>query len=268
MKSSYPNNYNPRLISFPNVRSGVGGSGLGLHVSKLVAQSHGGDIHMSSRGTGMGCTLTVDIPLNHRCPSLASSMSESVSDMSINFDKDERAFCFLVVDDSTVSRKVLCKFIRSLGNDYIVHESENGKDAVEKVRLMASTDSINGYDAVFMDSVMPVMDGPTAVKEIRALGFKNRIFGVTGNALESQINDFMHCGVDKVFTKPLDTKAFARAIEALPARTAAPSYAESRSQIYGRGSWVDNTFLSRNASAPSQSSSVQMEAIELFDQVL
>ena len=82
---------------------------------------------------------------------------------------------------------------------------------------MAATVSINGYDAVFMDSVMPVMDGPTAVKDIRALGFKNRIFGVTGNAFESQISEFMGCAVDKVFTKPLDTKAFARAIESLQA---------------------------------------------------
>lgn len=47
------------------------------------------------------------------------------------------------------------------------------------------------------------MDGPTAVMQIRALGFNNPIAGVTGNMMETDVNHFIQCGVDIVLPKPL-----------------------------------------------------------------
>jgi CheY-like chemotaxis protein len=60
------------------------------------------------------------------------------------------------------------------------------------------------YDAILMDFVMPLMDGPTATKKIREMGSYGPIFGVTGNALQSDIDYFKECGANEVLTKPLD----------------------------------------------------------------
>ena len=59
--------------------------------------------------------------------------------------------------------------------------------------MAASSDATNGvatklYDAILTDFEMPVMNGPTSVKEMRLMGYKNKIFGVTGNGLAEQVH--------------------------------------------------------------------------------
>ena len=51
----------------------------------------------------------------------------------------------------------------------------------------AANDGTKLYDAVLTDFEMPVMNGPTSVKEMRLMGYKNKIFGVTGNGLAEQV---------------------------------------------------------------------------------
>ncbi len=63
-----------------------------------------------------------------------------------------------------------------------------------------------------LPSPQPHMDGPTATRAIRALGYSGRIFGLTGNMLTAQIDHFMTHGADKVLFKPLDIEAFNRAM--------------------------------------------------------
>ena len=64
------------------------------------------------------------------------------------------------------------------------------------------------YHAILMDFVMPNMDGPTATKAIRHLGYRGPIFGVTGNALDSDVNYFVRSGANGVLAKPFDFSAF------------------------------------------------------------
>ena len=59
------------------------------------------------------------------------------------------------------------------------------------------------FDVVFMDSVMPVMDGLEASRRIRAGGFDVIIVGVTGNALAEDIREFCAAGANFVLTKPV-----------------------------------------------------------------
>ena len=51
-----------------------------------------------------------------------------------------------------------------------------------------------------MDFVMPVMDGPTATRTIRAMGCQMPIFGVTGNGQDFDVTRFLASGANKVFT--------------------------------------------------------------------
>jgi CheY-like chemotaxis protein len=59
------------------------------------------------------------------------------------------------------------------------------------------------YDVILCDSVMPNMDGPTAVRIIRELGYDGPILGVTGNTLPEQIENFVRHGADEVVSKPV-----------------------------------------------------------------
>lgn len=103
---------------------------------------------------------------------------------------------------------MLISFVRSLGIDCDISEAANG---VEAVNLIDSSGP-DRFDIIFMDSIMPLMDGPAAVLEIRDRGFKGSIFGITGLASESHAQDFILCGVNEVFTKPFDVNALARAV--------------------------------------------------------
>ena len=88
----------------------------------------------------------------------------------------------LVVDDSRLNRKMLLKCLRADG-----HECSECADGIEAVAAVKErVDHANGgkrkpFDAILMDYMMPNMDGPTATREIRALGYTSLIFGVTGN---------------------------------------------------------------------------------------
>ena len=88
----------------------------------------------------------------------------------------------LVVDDSRLNRKMLLKCLRADG-----HECSECADGIEAVAAVKErVDHANGgggkpFDVILMDYMMPNMDGPTATREIRALGYASLIFGVTGN---------------------------------------------------------------------------------------
>jgi two-component system capsular synthesis sensor histidine kinase RcsC len=110
----------------------------------------------------------------------------------------------LMVDDSGLNRKLLGKLLRSSG--HIVVEAEDGVQAVEMVKTRIETDK--EYDIILMDFVMPKMDGPSATKAIRALGYTSPIFGVTGNAIDSDIDHFLGHGADRVMIKPFNLQLF------------------------------------------------------------
>jgi len=110
----------------------------------------------------------------------------------------------LVVDDVAMNRRMM---IRLLGDRCsLVREAANGLEAVHLVREAARTGT--AFDVITMDYQMPVMDGPTATRQIRELGYRGIILGLTGNVLPSDMTVFLSHGVNRVLVKPLDIKAF------------------------------------------------------------
>jgi CheY-like chemotaxis protein len=85
----------------------------------------------------------------------------------------------LIVDDSDLSRKMLSRLLRTSG--YAFDEAEDGLIALNKVKEKMSVTTNgsekNSFDVILMDFVMPNMDGPTATKAIRDLGYTAPIFG-------------------------------------------------------------------------------------------
>jgi CheY-like chemotaxis protein len=109
----------------------------------------------------------------------------------------------LVVDDSKPARKMIARFLQSIKVCASPAHAANGIEAVELIA--ESMRSGAPFDAVLMDYSMPRMDGETASRHAREMGFKGFIIGVTGH-INDDIPDMMHSGVDKVTHKPMDTK--------------------------------------------------------------
>eukprot|EP01035_Chromulina_nebulosa_P018459 gene18459-24167_t len=104
--------------------------------------------------------------------------------------------CFLIVDDALSNRKILIMSLKKYNID--CDSAENGLIAVEKVK-----NETNKYSTIFMDYTMPIMNGAESTRLIRDLGYKQLIFGLTGNALNDDVKRMLDAGVDIVLTKPL-----------------------------------------------------------------
>jgi len=121
----------------------------------------------------------------------------------------------LVVDDSKSTRKTLIRLLKY--DHHECDESENGLDAFAKIRRMLiardDTDSkVTSYDAVVIDCNMPKMTGPDAVLEMRRIGFRGPIVGVSGN--EDEEDSFLRSGADCMLVKPVERGVLAEAIGA------------------------------------------------------
>jgi len=131
-----------------------------------------------------------------RTPRIPSSRLKS-------FDESKRSaqLSILLVDDASSNRKMVRRVLdKSL---FIPDEAEDGLVAVTKVREMVERGEAP-YDVILMDFMMPKMDGPTATRAIRGLGYTGIIIGATGTSSPQDLETFTASGADLVMTKPLD----------------------------------------------------------------
>lgn len=116
----------------------------------------------------------------------------------------------LVVDDSSLTRKLLSKIL--IGKGFHVHCAVDGQsclDMMETAEAQGSSVSYNNlYDVIIMDSSMPRMSGNETCKVLREKGFKGMICGVTGNTTQKDVESFIASGASLVLPKPLDINAF------------------------------------------------------------
>ena len=234
------------IVQFnPEVLQAGGGSGLGLWITKGIVDLHQGEISVCSEGLGYGSSFTVELPMERilfqtdtAVPNVpierraVKSMKESLCifggkpplflpDRGLHYRIEDSkndpvsegsykpVYQLLIVDDSPLNRKMLQRIFREAG--HACDEAADGLIAVAKVKETMSSDA-KAYSAILMDFVMPNMDGPTATKEIRALGYTAPIFGVTGNTLDSDIDYFIDSGANLVFAKPFNLDSFDSAI--------------------------------------------------------
>jgi len=188
------------------------GSGLGLFIAKGLVAQHQGSLTVSSEGLGRGSTFTVLLPLYHlpdeeddletgaaALPVVPLSAGEAGGTGEARGLVKGDPLHVLVVDDVSSCRKMLVRLMAS--KRHHCEEARDGQEAVEMVR--ASYAGGRPYNVVLMDFEMPVMNGPTATKELRDLGLQVLVIGVTGNVLPEDLRHFKDCGANAVLTKPL-----------------------------------------------------------------
>jgi PAS domain S-box-containing protein len=183
---------------FEQTESGRGvqtGTGLGLPISKGLAQLMGGDITVSSV-PGVGSTFEVTIRTRRVDAPAAGSMATTTA---VSSDVDGTGHLVLVADDAPENRMVLAVMLRTAG--FTVETANDGVEAVEKFAECHP-------DLIIMDLQMPRMDGTDAMRLIRAMegGDRVRIVAATANVFEDDRHHVIDAGGDGFIPKPF-TKA-------------------------------------------------------------
>ncbi|XP_047309520.1 two-component response regulator ARR22-like [Impatiens glandulifera] len=123
--------------------------------------------------------------------------SSSSKDLMGNGMKGDNApkLSVLIVDDDAILRRIHTMFFKKHG--FETTAVENGQEAINLYR------SGSWFHLVLMDKEMPVMDGPEATRELRAMGVNNMIVGMTSRDRDSEQQSFMEAGLDNCYIKPL-----------------------------------------------------------------
>jgi signal transduction histidine kinase/CheY-like chemotaxis protein len=182
-----------------------GGTGLGLAISKQLVQLMGGELVVESElDKGSTFRFDLELPRDPNAPKTALPSAVIAPHAEV---RGTRTPHVLLVEDNPVNQKVAKYMLSRAGCR--VDLAENGREAVVLVAHCA-------YDVVFMDCLMPEMDGYAATAEIRRdepPGRRVRIVAMTANALRGDRERCLAAGMDDYLSKPLDPHELAAALE-------------------------------------------------------
>ena len=195
------------------------GTGLGLTIAKRLTQMMDGTIGVKSEfGKGSIFSVTVKQKLNTNSHELTSQNNEymkigtevAMKLRSFTYSTSERYAkqqikhapmpygSVLVVDDVETNlfvAKGLLSFYK-LNIDTV----QSGKEAIKKIK------EGNSYDVIFMDHMMPEMDGIETAKHLRDLGYSKPVVALSANAVTGQADVFRQNGFNDFLSKPIDVR--------------------------------------------------------------
>jgi signal transduction histidine kinase/CheY-like chemotaxis protein/HPt (histidine-containing phosphotransfer) domain-containing protein len=184
------------------------GTGLGMNITMSLIHMMSGDISIDST-PGMGSTFTVKLPQkSFGSEIIGRELADNLMTLNHNSMSKIRAVQVkrefmpygrvLVVDDVETNLYVAKGLLVPYG--LTVDVALSGFEAIDKIR--------NGevYDIIFMDHMMPRMDGIEASKIIRSTGYTHPIVALTANALAGHAEMFLNNGFDDFISKPIDIR--------------------------------------------------------------
>jgi PAS domain S-box-containing protein len=192
--------FKPFAQADTSVTRRFGGTGLGLAISRQLAEALGGDLTVQSEfGRGSTFTLTIN-PGPLAGAALLTAMPEESADRdavaapAVVVRRLPRARV-LLAEDGISNQKLVTLILRRAGVE--VDVADNGQIAIDKAMG-------GGHDLVLMDMQMPLVDGYTATRTLRASGFARPIIALTAHAMLGEKEKCLAAGCSGFLTKPID----------------------------------------------------------------
>lgn len=180
--------------------SGFKGSGLGMAITKKLVDLMNGTIHVESE-QGVGSKFIVEIAFDIGMI-LDFSKTQKEKEERRNQEIHLKGRKILLVDDQSLNIEITKSMLEDIGIDVMI--AENGQAAVNIFNNCAD----GTFDAVIMDVRMPVMDGLSATKKIRALPKNDAssipIIAMTADTYEEDIRKAIEAGMNAYLTKPIN----------------------------------------------------------------
>lgn len=186
--------FDPFSQENPGFRTTYTGSGLGMPIIKNIVDRMGGTVTVTSE-EGTGTSVRIELAFEI-CEDTYSKL-ETVSSPA-----EYSGLKALVAEDNSINMEITKYLLEDVG--ITVTPAGNGREALD---FFASS-APGTYSLIFMDIMMPVMDGLTAAKEIRSLSRPDAasvpIIALTANAFTENIKKCREAGMNDHIAKPLD----------------------------------------------------------------
>jgi len=200
--------FNEYTRFYSDYNRGLTGTGLGMSITKHLVNMMNGTISVESE-PDKGSVFTVRIPQMKISKQVCGpELTEKLRDSNFNIAAVNRKTNFireympygsvLVVDDVESNIYVVKGMLAPYGLK--VDSASSGFEAIDKIK------EGNIYDIVFMDHMMPKMDGIEAVRIMRELGYRNDIIALTANALVGRSQMFLQNSFNGYVSKPIDSR--------------------------------------------------------------
>jgi PAS domain S-box-containing protein len=214
--------FSPFTQADGSVTRSFGGTGLGLAITRSLVQLMGGFVTAEGR-PGQGATFAATLPVQRVSqPTLKPTDSAASPTLtSLPVDGPAQTYSVLLVEDHDINRKLAEIMLERMG--YCYATAANGQQALDRLAQ-------ESFDVVLMDVMMPVMDGLTALRQLRAQeaqipgGRRTPVLMVTAHAMTGDKERFIAAGADGYVSKPMSQTGLKKEIEATLARLKAQGY--------------------------------------------
>ena len=188
--------FQPFTQADPSITRRFGGTGLGLVLSREIAVALGGNLELTESIQGVGSTFSFTISGGLFDGQFISPVTSNGKVLPSKKPSTQKftGKKILLVEDSDDNRALIGLYLKAANLNYDM--AENGAEGIKKAN---ATD----YDLILMDIQMPVLDGLSAMSELRKAGFSKPIIALTAHALTEERNRALAAGFDDYLTKPI-----------------------------------------------------------------